>query len=105
MRVASGALVYAVPAEGGDRTPRAVQDSAASESRLARLLGELLSSADASANMALLRTLPDILGTIAGDDTVLVISRRPDGGPALAERFLALANGSHHPSDPERETP
>jgi len=34
-----------------------------------------------------------------------VISRRPDGGPALAERFLALANGSHHPSDPERETP
>jgi len=121
VRVASGALVYAVPAEGGDRTPRAVQDSAASESRLARLLGELLSSADASANMALLRTppgaaqflasafdraeLPDILGTIAGDDTVLVISRRPDGGPALAERFLALANGSHHPSDPEREIP
>ena len=28
-------------------------------------------------------------------DTVLVISRRPDGGPALAERFLALANGNH----------
>ena len=121
VRVASGALVYAVPAEGGDRTPRAVQDSAASESRLARLLGELLSSADASANLALLRTppgaaqflasafdraeLPDILGTIAGDDTVLVISRRPDGGPALAERFLALANGSHHPSDPEKEAP
>ena len=112
VRGSGGALVYAVPAEGGDRTPRAVQDSAASESRLARLLGELLSSADASANLALLRTppgaaqflasafdraeLPDILGTIAGDDTVLVISRRPDGGPALAERFLALANGSHH---------
>jgi len=112
IRLASGALVYAVPAEGGDRTPRAVGESLASGSRLARLLGELLSSADASANLALLRTppgaaqflasafdraeLPDILGTIAGDDTVLVISRRPDGGPALAERFLALANGSHH---------
>jgi len=26
---------------------------------------------------------------------VLVISRRPDGGHALAARFLALANGSH----------
>ena len=53
-------------------------------------------SADASANLALLRTPPgaaqflasafdraesdDILGTVAGDDTVLVISRRPDGG-------------------------
>ena len=95
-------------------------NSAASESRLARLLGVLLSSADASANMALLRTppgaaqflasafdraeLPDILGTIAGDDTVLVISRRPDGGPALAERFLALANGSHHPETSPQST-
>ena len=111
VRVASGALVYAVPAEGGDRTPRAAIESQASETRLARLLGELLSSADASANLALLRTPPgaaqflasafdradldDILGTIAGDDTVLVISRRPDGGPALAERFLALANRAH----------
>src|SRR3954453_11819795 len=108
VRVASGALVYAVPAEGGDRTPRAAQESAASETRLARLLGELLTSADASANLALLRTPPgaaqflasafdraeldDILGTVAGDDTLLVISRRPDGGPALAERFLARAN-------------
>jgi transcriptional regulator of arginine metabolism len=114
VRVPSGALVYAVPAEGGDRTPRAGTESAASEGRLTRLLGELLTSADASANLALLRTPPgaaqflasafdragldDILGTIAGDDTVLVISRRPDGGPALAERFLALANG--HESTP-----
>ena len=131
VRVPSGALVYAVPAEGGDRTPRAVNESAASESRLARLLGELLSSADASANLALLRTPPgaaqflasafdragieDILGTIAGDDTVLVISRRPDGGPALVERFLALANGTPAPagdlhdtaasSSPEKDTP
>jgi len=120
VRVASGALVYAVPAEGGDRTPRAVTESAASEGRLARLLGELLSSADASANLALLRTPPgaaqflasafdraqldDILGTIAGDDTVLVISRRPDGGPALAERLLALANRSHTGPDPSSGT-
>jgi transcriptional regulator of arginine metabolism len=118
VRVASGALVYAVPAEGGDRTPRAAQDSTASETRLARLLGELLTSADASANLALLRTPPgaaqflasafdraavdDILGTVAGDDTVLVISRRPDGGPALAERLLALANGQ--PAGPPTPT-
>jgi len=113
IRDGGGDLVYAVPAEGGDRTPRAVTESAASESRLARLLGELLTSADASANLALLRTPPgaaqflasafdraefeDILGTIAGDDTVLVISRRPDGGPDLAERFLSLANGGPSP--------
>jgi transcriptional regulator of arginine metabolism len=122
IRVPSGALVYAVPAEGGDRTPRPATDSAASELRLARLLGELLTSADASANLALLRTPPgaaqflasafdrtqldDVLGTIAGDDTVLVISRRPDGGPALAERLLALANGGHATApQPTRPTP
>ncbi len=114
VRVASGALVYAVPAEGGDRTPRAGAESAASGGRLVRLLGELLVSADASANLALLRTPPgaaqflasafdragleDILGTVAGDDTVLVISRRPDGGRELVDRFLALANG--HPGTP-----
>jgi transcriptional regulator of arginine metabolism len=111
VRVPSGALVYAVPAEGGDRTPRPGTETLASGNRLARLLGELLVSADASANLALLRTPPgaaqflasafdradfvDILGTIAGDDTLLVISRRPDGGQELADRFLALANGTH----------
>ena len=108
VRIPSGALVYAVPAEGGDRTPRIGGESDASEARLARLLGELLVSADASANMALLRTPPgaaqflasafdrasigSILGTIAGDDTLLVISRDPTGGEALARRLLALAN-------------
>ena len=114
VRLPSGALVYAVPAEGGDRTPVVAHDSAAAEARLARLLGELLVSADASANLALLRTPPgaaqflasafdrtelrDVLGTVAGDDTVLVISRRPDGGQALAQRFLALANGAPPPA-------
>lgn len=111
VRIPSGALVYAVPAEGGDRTPRAGSETGASEARLARLLGELLVSVDASANMALLRTPPgaaqflasafdraqirSILGTIAGDDTVLVISRESNGGDALAQRLLGLANDPH----------
>lgn len=108
VRVPSGALVYAVPAEGGDRTPRAGVETVASEARLARLCSELLVSAHASANLVVLRTPPGaaqflgsafdradfdaIIGTIAGDDTVVVISRDPTGGEALAERFLALAN-------------
>ncbi|WP_376707725.1 hypothetical protein [Nocardioides alcanivorans] len=66
-------------------------------------------SAEASANLVVLRTPPgaaqflasafdkaevaDVLGTIAGDDTVLIIGRDPDGGDALAQRFTALANG------------
>jgi transcriptional regulator of arginine metabolism len=107
IRTASGALVYAVPAEGGDRTPVSGGESSASGARLARLAGELLVSADSSANLVVLRTPPgaaqllasavdktgleDVLGTIAGDDTVLVIGRDPDGD-ALARRLLDLAS-------------
>jgi transcriptional regulator of arginine metabolism len=108
VRGASGALVYAVPAEGGDRTPVVARETAASEARLARLCAELLVSAEASANLVVLRTPPgaanflasaldkaelvDTLGTIAGDDTVLVIAREPGGGTELARRLLAWAN-------------
>ena len=111
VRAAGGALVYAVPAEGGDRRPTAPAETAAGLHRLARLCNELLVSADASANLVVLRTppgaaqflasafdkaeIPDLLGTIAGDDTVLVIGRDPAGGDDLARRFLTLAD--HHP--------
>jgi transcriptional regulator of arginine metabolism len=106
VRDAAGQLVYAVPGEGGDRSPRA-GEAAAFEARLSRVASELLVSAEASANLVVLRTPPGaaqyfasaidhaaldhVLGTIAGDDTVLVISRDPAGGNALAERFLTLA--------------
>jgi len=112
VRAASGTLVYAVPSEGGDRTPVVARESAASEARLARLCAELLVSADASANLVVLRTPPgaanflasaldkaelgSVLGTIAGDDTVMVISRDPAGGEVLAQRLLDLANKNHH---------
>jgi transcriptional regulator of arginine metabolism len=107
VRDGSGALAYAVPGEGGDRTPRA-GEAAAFEARLARVAAELLVSADASANLVILRTPPGaaqyfasaidhaaldaVLGTIAGDDTVLVVSRDAAGGEALARRFLNLSN-------------
>ncbi len=114
VRGADGALVYAVPGEGGDRSPVVPRESAASRDRLARLCAELLVSAEASTNMVVLRTPPgaaqflasafdkaelgDLLGTIAGDDTVLVIGRDPAGGKALAQRFLDMANDPHHSS-------
>jgi transcriptional regulator of arginine metabolism len=100
-------LVYAVPGEGGDRSPRPAVESVAAEARLARLCGELLTSAEASANLVVLRTPPGaaqffasaidraelgtVLGTIAGDDTVMVIARDVLGGAALAQRFLSMA--------------
>jgi transcriptional regulator of arginine metabolism len=74
---------------------------------LARVGPELLLSAEASANLVVLRTpagaaqflasaidhagWPSILGTVAGDDTVLVITREPAGGDQVAESLLRLA--------------
>ncbi len=104
VRTASGQLAYALLA--GDHAP----GSPAVLARLSRLCGELLLSAVGSANLAVLHTPPGaaqffasaidrvgpetILGTIAGDDTVLVISRAADGGAAVADYLLNLrANG------------
>lgn len=101
-------LVYAVPGQGGDLTPRPAQDSGEVSARLARLCQELLVSARAVGNQVVLRTPPgaaqflasaidrsdaaDILGTIAGDDTILVITTDPAGGPGTARRLLSLAD-------------
>jgi transcriptional regulator of arginine metabolism len=109
IRTPSGSLVYAVPAEGGSRAPAPVADAEMLASRLARLCAELVVTAEASGNLVVLRTppgaaqflasaidhsvLPGVMGTIAGDDTVLVISSDPDGGQAVAQRFLDLAGG------------
>ena len=50
--------------------------------------------------------LPDLLGTIAGDDTVLLVSRDPTGGPALAARLLAIAEGTTPPDlETDRRNP
>ena len=37
---------------------------------------------------------PDVVGTVAGDDTVFVISRDADGGLRLAQKFLDRASGA-----------
>jgi transcriptional regulator of arginine metabolism len=107
LRADDGSLVYAVPGEGGDRIPLARSWSAESfDARLSRIAAEVLVSAESSANLVVLRTPPgaahflasaidhagwqSVLGTVAGDDTVMVISREPDGGAALAADLLAL---------------
>ena len=112
IRAEGGMLVYAVPAEGGDRRPQVAPEPGANENRLGRVAEELLVSAEGSANLVILRTppgaaqffasvvdqagLPAVLGTIAGDDTVLVVSRDPSGGPALAGYFLSLTDHNPH---------
>jgi transcriptional regulator of arginine metabolism len=120
LRGPDGVLVYALPGEpgpgglsglgavlaGGPFAPSAADPT----SRLARITAELLISAEASANLVVLRTpagaaqllasaidfaaWPSVLGTVGGDDTVIVISRDPAGGAALADELLQLASRS-----------
>lgn len=99
VRRSGGELAYALAeVERADAT-RAL-------ARLGRLCGELLASAEASANLVVAKTPPgaaqylasaidrvgleSILGTIAGDDSILIVTRDPQGGPALAEQLLGL---------------
>ncbi|WP_163506843.1 arginine repressor [Fodinicola acaciae] len=95
--------VYVMPDEGeGPLRP-----SVDAPARMVRVLEELLTSAEANGNLVVLRTPPgaaqyvasaldrsglsDILGTIAGDDTILVIAREADGGEKLAEKMRRWA--------------
>lgn len=105
--------LYALPAEGGDRTPQAPSGAGLADTRLARWAEELVVTAEASANLVVLRTppgaaqllasavdravVPEVLGSIAGDDTVVLVTRDPAGGADLAARMLALASGTPSP--------
>jgi transcriptional regulator of arginine metabolism len=119
LRAEDGSLIYAVPGEGGERIRTARTGAETFGGRLARLAQELLVSAEASANLVIVRTPPGaaqflasaidhadwpiVLGTVAGDDTVLVISRDPTGGADLAAALLALTerNTSGEASSPK----
>ena len=102
LRGADGGVgAYVVPEDGSP-----VRGVTGGTERMSRLLGELLVSTDASGNLAVLRTppgaaqylassidraaLPYVVGTIAGDDTVLVVAREPMTGVELASTFENL---------------
>jgi transcriptional regulator of arginine metabolism len=98
VRIPGGAMAYAIPELAKDRV--------APEDVLRKVLGEYLVEAAHSANLAVLRTPPgsahvvasaldranllDVLGTVAGDDTVLVVCP-PEGGEKMSARLARLA--------------
>jgi transcriptional regulator of arginine metabolism len=100
-----GQPMYVVPEHGSPIAERHAGDDP--PTRLARLLADLLITAEASANLVVLRTppgasmflaaaidragLPGVLGTVGGDDTILVISRDPRGGQELAQQLRKLS--------------
>ncbi|MET7672155.1 arginine repressor [Micromonospora luteifusca] len=103
VRGGDGPAVYLIPEDG----QRPLRDAEAAPARLVRLLRELLNGVDSSGNIAVLRTppgaaqylasaldragLPEIVGTIAGDDTILVVAREAIGGAALGDKLAGWA--------------
>ncbi|GAB2932442.1 arginine repressor [Micromonospora polyrhachis] len=103
VRGGDGPAVYLIPEDG----KRPLRDAEQAPARLVRLLRELLTGFDASGNITVLRTppgaaqylasaldragLPEIVGTIAGDDTILVVAREAVGGAELGAKLSAWA--------------
>ncbi|MDQ2850775.1 arginine repressor [Dermatophilaceae bacterium Sec6.4] len=100
-------LVYALPGEVGDDRVRPSPGDTQLSDRLRRICAELLVSAQVSENLVVLRTPPgaanylasaidhslpaDVVGTVAGDDTVLVVASSAQSAPAAARALLAAA--------------
>lgn len=103
IRDASGTLIYTVPDHDGGLT----HDAEAANVRLARWCQLLLVTSVKVGNQLVLRTQvgaanllassidavrrDEIAGTIAGDDTILVICRSEEGAAEVERALLALA--------------
>ncbi|MGQ0824940.1 MAG: arginine repressor [Actinomycetota bacterium] len=99
VRIPGGTMAYAIP----DYT----RTSGGSDDHLTRLMGEFVIDVAHSGNLVVLRTPPgsahvvasaidraaldDTLGTVAGDDTVLVIVQESVGGATVAADLAARA--------------
>jgi transcriptional regulator of arginine metabolism len=96
---AEGRTHYTMPPESWDNTPP-----------ITRLLPTLFLGAEGTGNLLVIKTMvggaqavaeaidweewPEVLGTLAGDDTILIVLRQPDSLPAVQRRIEDLA-GSH----------
>lgn len=97
-----GRAVYTLVADVGI-------DPGAEMARLARAAHELVVSVESSGNIVVVRTPPggaqylasafdraswsEILGSVAGDDTVLLVTRGVDAGAGAAAEILTMAEG------------
>lgn len=100
VRVPGGETVYAIP--------ELPTEQRAPEDHLRRVFGDWVVEVSHSANLVVLRTppgsahvvgsaldrsgLPDILGTVAGDDTLIVVVSEDVGGATIARQLSELAN-------------
>jgi transcriptional regulator of arginine metabolism len=115
-----GALKVRLP--GGETAyalPELPSHQVAPEDHLRRVLGEWVVEADHSGNLIVLRTppgsahvvgsaldrsgFPGVIGTVAGDDTVLVVASEASGGAAVADRLIAVAGLEQNGSTPSKQ--
>jgi transcriptional regulator of arginine metabolism len=99
IRVPGGESVYAIP--------ELPNEQVAPEDHLRRVFGDWVVDVSCSLNLVVLRTPPgsahvvgsaldraglvDVVGTVAGDDTLLVVADESTGGTAVAEQMRDLA--------------
>ena len=99
VRVPGGETVYAIPEYEPARL--------APEDQLRRVMGEWVAEVRKSGNLVVLRTppgcahvvasaldrsgMPGLLGTVAGDDTLLCVAEESVGGEGLADKLRDLA--------------
>lgn len=99
VRVPGGATVYAIPEHSVDRI--------APEEHLRRVLGDWVADIGSSANLVVVRTPPgsahvvasaldraglaEVLGTVAGDDSLIVVAAEGTPGSVVADRLRALS--------------
>jgi transcriptional regulator of arginine metabolism len=99
VKVAGGDAVYAIPENPADRV--------VPEDLLKRVLSNWVVDIQSSANIVVIRTppgsahvvasaidragMPDVLGSVAGDDTMFVVTYEGTDGKDLAARFKEIA--------------
>jgi len=100
VRIPGGASVYAIPDHPHEQVVPA--------GHLRRVFSEWVVGVDSSANIVVLRTLPgsahvvgsaidrsgldEVLGNVAGDDTLIVIAANGHTGESVAELFRSYAD-------------
>jgi transcriptional regulator of arginine metabolism len=99
VRIPGGTMAYAIPEHAKERS--------APDDHLRRVMGEFVVDVAHSANLVVLRTPPgsahvvasaldraglsDVLGTVAGDDTLVLVCSEQSGGADVASTLAALA--------------
>lgn len=99
VRIPGGMMAYALP--------EYAKETAAPDDHLRRVMGDFVVEVAHSANLVVLRTppgsahviasaldragLPDVLGTVAGDDTLILVCSEQTAGTRVAADLAALA--------------